>query len=257
MAVSIPTDSYGNLILNNDTVRYAYRYLNQRFESESSLMNGLAYLELDSGPLASTLELGSQYKEAKATTTTLEVMPEDAIDFELTVERVNNIADGQQELTIKTTTITDGFGNIVSDGTLVTLNISNGEYKEVSMPGATINGVATFNLLHPPNKEYWAYMASVADLASSPTYVLDFEAFTEELPYHWDREANTLTVGPIVGKLNDLVTDGTLVGLFGPSDQLETRQTEQGKVAFDLERLGITDLRGYQIAAMGINVFIE
>ena len=184
-------------------------------------------------------------------------MPNDAKAFQLNVERVNNIADGQQELTVRTSPITDEFGNLVSNGTRVELLISSGLDVASSTYAATIDGIATFTLLHPSSPEQWTYMARISDLAGTAEYSVSFEPFTSELPYVWNRESHELTVGPIIGSLNELAADGIAVTLKSPTGQLITMQVINGIVRFDLNKLGIKSLEGYKLISMGIIESIE
>lgn len=257
MAVAIPTDSHGNLIRIADSVQMNFRYLNRESTYLAPIAYGLAHYEIDAGPLTGELQLGGLYKGAKAKAANFMVMPNEATDFSLVMNPQHQIADGQQELKINTNIIRDRFGNTVADGTAVELLVQQSDGVRNTVSGTTANGIARFTLLHPDSAMDWTLQASVTNGAISNTTTLSFQAFTNELPLELN-ENGLLTVGPIIGTLNQRVTDGIYVQVFDASNTLlMEKQTKNGLVYFDLNELSKNPKRPLRVTAMGLNQIIE
>lgn len=146
MLVSIPLDKYDNINRNKLKVKKTIRGNSTVFNHKN-----LEYVNYDR--IFSMQKKGKIYlitidKDTISKKKEIAVRASYATDFQIAYNRNNQLADGKEITEIKTSVITDKYGNIIENGSLVTFVI-NEEKNTYYGYATTINGIATFKKVHP------------------------------------------------------------------------------------------------------------
>jgi hypothetical protein len=135
---------------------------------------------------------------------------------------------------LKTGVLTDRFGNVVADGTLVTF-VATDAQGERRIPAITVDGVATAPLLAPTQPSTVDVFAVVYDIAS-PHVSVPFTAGPAVGPIPVKAtvdQANgdlAVSAGPVLTELGAYVPDGTVVTFVieGPTPLQTTATVREG-----------------------------
>ena len=127
--------------------------------------------------------------------------------------------------------------------------------------GATLNGVAQAQILHPNRAQSWEVQAFITGIAESNALTIAYAPALDAIPLEWDKKNAVVKVGPLTGKLQQLLAEGTPVVLQLKSTKgtytLE-KKTQEGKVEFQLNtsfyKPGIYDLK---VTVLGVSKTIE
>ncbi|MGB5371457.1 MAG: hypothetical protein WBN18_13595, partial [Flavobacteriaceae bacterium] len=136
------------------------------------------------------------------------VYPSKATDFSISFTRNHPFADGNQTITFKTAVLKDLYGNILSDGTLVTFKITDAEGMLLQTTGTSLNGIAEAKLLHPTHQDNWRVMAFIAGAAKSNDLAIDFDQAVTDFEIKLAQHGRFLSVGPIKSFMDQMIPDG-------------------------------------------------
>ncbi|MBT8270319.1 MAG: hypothetical protein KJN59_13955, partial [Bacteroidia bacterium] len=147
-------------------------------------------------------------------------------------------ADGNQIVTLTTSEILDDFGNVVEDGTFVEFFISTINGGILKTSGATINGIATAQIIHPDQADEWTVKAFVKGMAESNSISFVFQQLFNDFEVSFSEDNRTIVVGPLKSFMDQLIPDGFDVDLavFNGEEQIQTinKQTLSGEASFKL-----------------------
>ena len=141
------------------------------------------------------------------------VYPSNATNFGITASSAHNFADGNQIITFKSDIIKDEFGNMVTNGTLVTFVIKNENDSYLYTIGTTVNGIAEAKTLHPDKATNWEIQAFVTGAAESNTTEFSFKAAVKDYPVHFSKGNRNIDIGPFESFMKQLIPDGLLLQL--------------------------------------------
>lgn len=239
MLVAIPTDSFDNSLLAGTPVTIKSEFENKVESTEARTADFIAWKNIYAKKtvgriLVSASCLGTDTKEL----TTI-LFPANAETFEITYQRNHSYADGNQIISFQTDILKDRYGNVVSDGTLVTFLIANSNRGHLKTTGLSIGGIAKASLLHPAEKEQWEVTAFVTGAAKSNTISVAFEQAISDFEVSFSEGRRTVTVGPVKSFMNQIVPDGIAVILSiydSDGKHLDTKKktTKKGMCLFKL-----------------------
>jgi prophage maintenance system killer protein len=238
MYITIPTDGFDNPKPENTAVEFKEQFLNTITNQTIKTKDLIAWKNINA-PTQSGLVLVSAACDKTITKEFDAVIyPGIATDFTISFSRNHEFADGNQITTMKTSIIKDKFGNVVSDGTLVSFAITNQEKNLLKSFGTTIDGVATTQILHPDHQEIFTVKAFVTGIAESNSLTIDYQPINPKIEYNFSNNNRTLTVGPLRSFMNQLVPDGCKVSLkiYHNNKLVDTlfEDTSKGKVIFTI-----------------------
>mgnify|MGYP001799506552 CR=1 FL=1 len=174
----------------------------------------------------------------------LDIYATDPEDFEITYERQHAYADGEQLVVFSTSIIKDGFGNVISDGTVVQFVLEQPDGPSTIFNGVTIAGIARGLRYAPQAQASWKVRALIPNYAISTNQLaISFRQSVKDFDLSLQRETNRLNVGPVTGFMGQWVKDGTDVTVritnAGTSKVYEAVTTD-GRLSFpiDFEALG-------------------
>lgn len=213
MLVSIPTDPYDNPLANGTKVAVKHRFLNRQTIDTIKMKYSIAYRNIYSTLKSGRILINSSCYAFNSKEYDVNVMPSPATNFKISSKRHHNFADGNQIVTLTTSSIKDTYGNIVSDGTYVTFFIRNATNAILKASGTTIDGVATARIVHPNHEASWQIKAYIDGMAESNTIALQFKAVIVDFNIAVTDNNRCITVGPLISFMDQMIPDGLEVTL--------------------------------------------
>ncbi|WP_298484375.1 hypothetical protein [uncultured Maribacter sp.] len=208
-----PTDAYDNPLDNGTEVTVKYQFLENIEELKISTKNFVAWYNvastLKSGRILVTSECNGTTSKELATI----VYPSNAVNFSIRSSSAHNFADGNQIITFTSDIIKDEFGNIVTNGTLVTFVIKNEKEVYLYTIGTTLNGIAEAKTLHPDKASKWEIQAFITGAAESNITEFNFKPAIKDYPVHFSKGNRNIDIGPFESFMKQLIPDGLLIQL--------------------------------------------
>lgn len=244
MAVVIPFDQFGNPVAEGTNVSLKSLHPNDELRQyDSPITHLLAWERIYSTTQAGRTVISASVGEAYGMEAALLEIAGWPVPFDLFAEPAHVPADGFQLVTLRSAAIVDAQGNQMPDGTLVNFVVTGPESVRYVLPAYTLDGVAETVMQAPSVPGSYQVQAALYGMQSHPLQ-LDFApgpaigAIPAEIAIEQEAGALLLTVGPIVGSLNQFVADGTLVEfeITGPDGriQTETAVTDAGFASLSL-----------------------
>ncbi|MEQ3654976.1 MAG: hypothetical protein ABNH00_03835 [Dokdonia sp.] len=232
MLVSIPTDTYDNLLPDDTSIKLYSQFKNTITKSDKKLRLGFAWQRIPAPLETGRISTASTIKNIASQELAIDVFPDLAQDFSIAVSRNHTYADGNQICTFSTSQIKDQYNNIVPDGTLVTFFVNDDHERYWQFTATTVNGYAFAKALHPEIPSTWTVQATMMGIAKSQQTDITFDAILDMLPV--TIEENKIMVGPLHSYMRQLVQDGVRVDLI-LGDVVNTALTKNGMATFELE----------------------
>ena len=212
---------------------------------------GRIYSQTRAGQMLISATSGAAHSPERAV---MEV-PGLAVPFALAADQLSLPADGRQLVHIQSEQIVDRFGNVLLDGSNVTVltSMANGDRR--SLPAMTVDGRIDLTLQAPSQPGEMTVTAWIAGVSSqslqiefTPGPAVEPIALTVEI----EAQEIVIVAGPLVGQLKQFIPDGTEVmfSLTGP-DGTEINSfapTTYGYATLRLPRSGLV-AGAYTVAA--------
>lgn len=255
MVVVLATDSLDNLLPDGIPVHFKEQNKNENTRTRTEISDRFAWKKIFPSEVTGRIALSAAVKNETSNEMNLDVRPNNATDFELTIDRVHPFADGNQIAVYKTSQIKDRFGNVVSDGTLVRFEIESSTRLNWQTSATTINGFAFGNILHPDRASVWQVKAYVDGAAESNVLQTEYESILDDFDVLFSENNRTVTVGPLKSYMSQLIPDGASVILQIDSiSEAISKTTRNGKVQFQLPADFYAEgIRNITIQALGIS----
>lgn len=213
MLTNIPIDKYDNTLTDGTPVSIKSEFENTITTSIVPINNGIAWKNIVTTKKTGRILVSSSCNETNSKQLTTIVFPAKATDFKISYKRDHKFADGNQILELQTNQIVDEFGNIVSDGTHVNFILKNTDDMRLQTAGNTLNGRVVAKLLHPEQPDTWEIEAYVTGAAKSNSITIDFDSAIQDFEFDFNTENRILTIGPLLGFLEQKVSDGLSVDI--------------------------------------------
>lgn len=168
MIVSIPTDQFENPVADSMPVAYSLLRPNSQAQgARSQTRHLLAYQILTSQTLAGKSLVSAQVGNAKSAYREITEVPGPPVNFSIGAAKRITFAEGHEFFTISTAVLTDTFGNVVSDGTLVQLICRENDGTKRLLHAYTMDGKAHFMVQNPAKAGLLA-IKGVVQIAGQP-----------------------------------------------------------------------------------------
>ena len=213
MLTIAPTDAYDNPLDNGTEVTVKYQFLENINELKITTESFFAFYNVRSTLKSGRILVTSACNGTNSKELTTIVYPSNATDFSISSSSAHNFADGNQIITFTSDIIIDEFGNMVTNGTLVTFVIKNENEAYLYTVGTTINGIAEAKTLHPDKASKWEIQAFITGAAASNTIDFSFKAAIKDYPVLFTKGNRNIDIGPFESFMKQLIPDGLLLQL--------------------------------------------
>ncbi|MCW5518603.1 hypothetical protein J1N09_02040 [Aureitalea sp. L0-47] len=258
MLVTLPTDMYDNMVSDSTMVNIGSTFRRETSIFNIPMKNGYAWKVFPSTTTTGTYFVNASLYGFGAREMESEVHPSKPVDFTISAKREHDYADGNRLVRLSTSVLRDNYGNVISDGTLVTFEIESEQGNISKTSGTTINGVSTAQILHPDHPDTWSVRARISGIAESDSLKLVFTKITESIPINYYKLEDNIVVGPIISYMGQWVSDGTEISLFLNDNLILRKGSKEGIVNFSLSKLGLpSEKLTFEVRALGITETIE
>ncbi|QWX84747.1 hypothetical protein H0I23_03640 [Cellulophaga sp. HaHaR_3_176] len=213
MLVISPTDIFDNTVIKGTEVIIKSQFQKLINEYKVETTDLMAWYNVRSTTKAGRILVTSECNERTSKELTTIVFPSNSTNFKIKAFQDHDYADGNQILKLKSDIIKDEFGNIVSDGTLVTFIIENDKKFRLYTVGTTISGVVEARTLHPSEAANWNVQAFITGASESNVIDVDFRTAITDFQIYFSKHNRNIDIGPIESFMKQLVPDGILVQL--------------------------------------------
>lgn len=218
MAVAIAVDRFGNPVpdgvqLDFTTIDNDGSSGDTSTTSTSTVTHGVVWDALRSDDVAGPVDVFAGDSGATSGRDRFVEVPGAAIAPDVTTSNGDVeplVADGRSVFTIRTTTITDRFGNVIPDGHLARLAV-DGPDGSGRLTAKTIDGVARFDVVSPARPGPITFTASIDGDVGRPLELIA-EAGVSTLPVEVASSDGRLgiSIGPVLDERGAVVEDGTV-----------------------------------------------
>ena len=239
MLVTVPTDTYDNPLTDGTPVQIKRQNLDVFETYETETKDLISWKRLFAVEKASRMLITSSVQGNSSKERTVDVYPSQATGFELYSNRNHEYADGNQIITYETSVIRDIYNNTISDGTLVTFQVTNKNGIKLRTQGTTINGVARAQMLHPDEEDVWQVAAYVTGAAKSNVELIAFKPAILDYDLQISEDNRTIQVGPLYSFMKQLIPDGMPIQLLIHAEnniqpEIQTTSSVSGSATFEL-----------------------
>ena len=190
--------------------------------------NLLAALRVRSREVAGPLLLAAFGSSGHSMAQTVRVQPAPPLTVTVSAMPDQAPADGETAIRLQTSRLADEFGNQILDGVAVFFLVESSDGTRRWLPATVVDGVAATLLRAPTAPVEQTVRAWVAGVLSPPIAV-SFRPGAAVQPFDLvtthSGDATTMTAGPVLGELNQLVPDDTAVTFtfFNRGDPVQVR----------------------------------
>ena len=255
MVTVVPTDQYDNAIFRDNPIKVKSKR-GERINHTTTIKNLIASQEILSQEKSGKIILGVTLDKNTSREQEIQETPDWPTSFTLSLIKHYPYADNRQYLKLRTSRITDKYGNQIADGTLVHFHTYEGAEVRSTYKAIVIDGIANVYIRNPNQAVTWSINASIGPTISSNEIKVKFLNNIKELVYTYDDFLKQITVGPLKSELGQFTPDGTEVILTHNAKEYEG-ETYNGIVFFNLVELGILTKDKVEISAAGLNRKIQ
>jgi len=208
MVVAIPKDTFGNPSMAGTQVQYALRYPGAPVSILNDVINKIVSAQfIGTGPQTGKILIGVSSGEANSIEETIGLTPTWPSKFNIQAEAWFPFADSRQNIIVRTDFIRDGWGNVVTDGTLIHFVVEEDGIQVAKYRGYSSSGAAQIQIENPDHAADWKIYALSEGGIRSNTINLHFDVYIQDLPFYYDSKQKGIVVGPVSGTLGQMVTD--------------------------------------------------
>ncbi|WP_040006374.1 hypothetical protein [Fibrisoma limi] len=212
MITAIPTDSLGNPVKATTPVQFRFLRPNgQRDERMAQTHHLVAYQRITAQTSTGKTIVGVRAENVSGKEKELLEVPGFPVNFTIQASNYTPLADQRQNFRVRTNVLTDSYGNVVSDGTLVRFQCLDPNKTVRIVKGYTLRGVAEVSLENPGYEGSMRISASVFGAGKSNVLTLSFPENLKRIPVQVDQKRRLLRIGPLTESLDQLVPNGTAV----------------------------------------------
>ena len=209
MTISIAQDRYGNPA-SNTKIKYTVDNPDGGYTEEKFQDKLQSNILLEKSSKTGKALIGVNTENSYAKESEIKFIPSWPTNFTIELMEHYPYADGRQFYKIRSSEIKDKYNNLVENGTIVYFSFLNDAEELTSYSSYTIGGTANVAMENP------TYSGSIIVSAHSGSSQsnkinIDFNKSVLNFEINFDKNTNLLKVGPLFGKLNQLVPDGFIV----------------------------------------------
>jgi hypothetical protein len=237
MITAIPTDKFGNLLAENTKVDFNFLSpTNKRDQKISKVKDGVAFQKVYAETTSGKTFIGASIDSVVSKEKELLLVADFPENFKIKVEKNSLYADARQTFQVKTSIITDKFGNILPEGSNVVFQVNDANKTSRLFNAYTIDGVAEVHLQNPVSAGNLQVKATVYGGGQSNLLDIPFQSAFENIPIEFDNKTSKLSlkIGLMRGKLNQLLPNGLIIELRVDGKSPISTEVVNGYAIFDL-----------------------
>ncbi|ENA1793726.1 hypothetical protein ABF176_000529 [Flavobacterium psychrophilum] len=257
MMVTVPTDSLDNPKEEDTEIILKHQFLQNITNLKLKTKNFIAWYDIFSPTKSGKMLVSSECNAIETKEIETEVYPNLPTNFTINYTRNHDFADGNQITHFTTSVIKDKYGNIASNGTMITFIIKTKKNIILKTFGTTINGIAIAQILHPDHQEIYSVKAFIMGIAESNLLFISYKPILSSFNYLFTNKNRTIKIGPIKSFMNQIAPDGikVILKIFNQNILVATLQedTSKGMATFQLSQDFFTAKSyRFEIIALGI-----
>jgi hypothetical protein len=212
MITAIPTDKFINPVYENTPVHFGFKRPNGTSED----------YDIPTKHLVSFKKIYSQQKVGK---TIISIKAANAAGkekelleisgyprpFNIENDELYLYADARQYFKLKTGIIKDKFENVVSNGTLVSINIKDTDGSNRQLTSYTIGGIARLMVQNPNKAGTMQISANIYGDVESNQLNIKFQETIKDFKISYNKQTEVLKIGPLIGAMGQYIADGAEV----------------------------------------------
>jgi len=214
----IPLDKFRNPMPDNYQNTFRFKYPKESVQtSRSEIKDFVSYKYFSPMGNVGKIHLAASAGNGNTLEEEILVVPGQASNFEIFVENLYPYADARQHLVLKSSEIKDIFGNSIADGTLINFVIKDQSGKSSFYNGISIGGIVEVNIENPSSATNWSVQAFLYGVVKSNDLNINFIASMKD--FEVTLKDRVIHIGPVIGPLDQIVSNGTEVLLILNGDQ--------------------------------------
>lgn len=175
MMTVIPLDQFGNLLPDTTMINFSVIHPNGTIEKKTdSLYGGIASLYINTSLVSGKGFAMATIGAVPSRETDFLEISADPVDFKINASVHSSYADGRQTFKMMTDKLSDPYGNVLPEGSIVYFNCYDSQGTVRVITGYTIGGVATVYLQNPARPGLLKVNAHTISGAGSNTVALVF-----------------------------------------------------------------------------------
>lgn len=226
MAIASVLDTHDNPYVDGTKIDFG-TLINQKYVVDSIAVQGLvAYKRIYAPNTNGYGSIAVGYNALSHSEFRVDFYSNDPEDFNISVHRQHQYADGNQLIEFETSQLHDASANDIGNGTLVYFSIEDSKGRKTSLTTPIINGMGRFSIPAPNYPTTWRVNAEIPYYAKSNNSLsLEFKASITDIPV--ELNDYKLKVGPVNGFMGQWAKDGTAltITLFNSNHSIELKQT--------------------------------
>ncbi len=211
MLVASSLDTYGNV--RPDTITFHYSIHENSVQTLRPIHHLASFHSIYTGTISGNGDVSVTSGNLYHPGIGLFEAPGFPSELRLQYSRDHEYADPGSRVEINASPMTDRFGNIIVDGTLVEFIIRDKISENLSKAyGSTIEGIARVILPAPNHKTTWQINARILGEFMG-SLEIPFRQSIREFDIDFDTETSSLSAGPFVNHNDQYIADGILMDM--------------------------------------------
>jgi hypothetical protein len=212
LITAIPTDKFINPVNENTPVHFGFIRPNGTNEAyDIPTKDLISYKKIYSQQKIGKTIVSIKAANAAGKEKELLEIPGYPTSFNIENDELYLFADARQYFKLKTDIIKDKFGNIVSDGTLVSLNIKDTDGSNRHLNSYTIGGIARLMIQNPIKAGTMKISANIYGDVESNQLKIQFQEAAKDFKVSYNKKTEELKIGPLIGSMGQYIADGAEV----------------------------------------------
>jgi hypothetical protein len=212
MITAIPTDKFFNPVNENTLVNFSfYRPSGTTEAYDIPTKHLVSYKKIYSQQKVGKTIVSIKAANAAGKEKELLEIPGYPTSFNIENDELYFYADARQYFKLKTSIIKDKFENIVSDGTLVYINIKDPDSSNRQLTSYTIGGIARLMIQNPIKAGTMQISANIYGNVESNQINIQFQEAIKDFKVSYNKHTEELKIGPLIGSMSQYIADGAEV----------------------------------------------
>jgi hypothetical protein len=212
MITAIPTDKFINPVYENTQVHFGFKRPNGTSEAyDIPTKHSVSFKKIYSQQKVGKTIMSIKAANAAGKEKELLEIPGYPTSFIIESDELYLYADARQYFKLKTGIIKDKFENVVSNGTLVSININDtdGSYRQLT--SYTIGGIARLMIQNPKIAGTMQISANIYGDVESNQLNIQFQETIKDFKISYNKQTEVLKIGPLIGTMGQYIADGAEV----------------------------------------------
>lgn len=221
MFTVLPVDKYDNMVIDNSSIDINILRPNGRQNSKNvNTKDGIGFLKISSQILKGKTLISTTSGNAYGKEKELLELPNFPKEIFIKTESDILYADSRQFFKIISKELFDLYGNRVSNGTMINFKVIDSKGNSSFYRTYAMDGLASVNIQNPDYPGKLTVVAYIENLVQSQALNLNFKPYVTDFNLKLGPKGEYVTIGPVIGPLSQLVSDGKEATVFFQKSQI-------------------------------------